>query len=119
MTRNQAVLKIDVDRPEHPDLDTMHKLLQRAGYRAVDTMVRQSPSGNGWHVVIQVQPRPKCPFEVVALQAILGGDVWREARQMERARAFQSAPKWMRNHWNVLYLSHPQRTRHLSLESVT
>jgi hypothetical protein len=115
LTRNQAKIKVDWDSETEPDTLQMDKLLQRAGYCLVEREVRRSPSGNGWHIVMHVLPRPRCVYEVIALQAILGGDVWREARQMQRARAFPRVPKWMRDKWNVLYLPHPQRSRHLSL----
>jgi hypothetical protein len=52
------------------------------------------------------------------LQAILGGDVNREAMQMHRAKKFAGAPKFMRDAWNVLYAPHPKRQRRLSLGSV-
>lgn len=116
MTREQAAVKIDFDNmpSEYVPLVNIHRLLGRAGYVIKEQDVSRSPSGNGWHVVLHISPRPKCPYEVVALQAILGGDVNREAMQMHRARTFTRVPKFMRDAWNVLYAPHPKRTRRLS-----
>lgn len=118
MTRAQAAIKLDLDNvPGEAPLDDIHRLLGRAGYRAKDVTCRRSPSGNGWHIILIVQPRPQSPYEVVALQAILGGDRNREAMQMHRAKAFPEVPVWMRDKWNVLYLPDKNRQRHASLGS--
>jgi hypothetical protein len=74
---------------------------------------RRSPGGRGWHINIQVKPRPEHPMEVVALQLLLGGDPNREAMQLQRARRFWSVPYWMRETWNVLYLPDSRRSRHI------
>lgn len=115
LTRDQAEIKVDWDNPIEPDLSEMHRLLARAGYAIHDTALRRSPSGTGWHVVFEVEPRPTSPYEVIALQLLLGGDKNREAMQMHRARAFSFVPRWMRDKWNVLYVAHPHRQRHVKL----
>lgn len=115
LTRDQAEVKIDLDSPVEPDIPEMTRLLARAGYTIHDTAMRKSPGGNGWHVVLEVNPRPVSPYEVVALQLLLGSDRNREAMQLNRARAFRHCEKWMRDMWNVLYLPHPQRERHRQL----
>lgn len=89
------------------------RLLRRAGYEPVAWMQDQSPSGTGWHVIIHVEPCPETAYEVVALEAICGGDRNREAMQMHRARCLARVPKWMRDAWNVLYAPHPHRQRHV------
>lgn len=115
MTREQAAIKLDIDGTL-PPLLTIIQMVRRAGYEPLAMNARRSPSGKGWHVVFHVTPRPRSPYEVIALQAILGGDLYREAIQMNRARSFFKVPRWMRDMWNVLYLSHPHRIRHLKLE---
>lgn len=115
MTRGQAALKLDFDTIRRPSLLNIFRLLRRAGYEETDWVVDRSPSGNGWHVIVHVFPRPKSPFEVVALQAICGSDVNREAMQMHRARTFAKSPLFMRDAWNVLYAPNPKRQRRLSL----
>lgn len=116
MTRDQAVIKVDIDAGDWcPSICEITRLLRRAGYTPVAVGCGRSSSGKGWHFTIHVSPRPTSPFEVVALQLLLGSDRNREAMQMSRARRFSAAPRWMRNHWNVLYLPHPQRVRHLQL----
>lgn len=116
LARQDATIKVDWDDSTEPDLGVMFAKLQRAGYMAVDVTLRPSPSGNGWHVLIDVEPCLTHPMEVVALQAILGSDPWREAMQMNRARAYRKAPAWMRKDWNVLYLSDSRRSRNLKLK---
>lgn len=118
MTRDQAAVKIDFDDMAEAPVENVARLLRRAGYIIKEQDVSRSPSGKGWHVILHVSPRPKCPYEVVALQAILGGDVNREAMQMHRARTFSHAPRFMRDAWNVLYAPHPKRQRRLSLRSL-
>lgn len=116
MNKEQSLIKLDLDGCVSVDTETIRRRIERAGYSIKNVIAsRQSPSGKGWHVVLEVEPRPKSPYEVVALQAICGSDPYREAMQMNRARNFFRAPAWMRNTWNVLYLPHPQRHRHIQL----
>lgn len=118
MRIKQSYLKIDLDNCKKVDLDTIRRRIERAGYSIYKVVAsRQSPSKKGWHVILDIMPRPKSPYEVVALQAICGSDPYREAMQMNRARNFFRAPLWMRDSWNVLYLPHPQRHRHIQLRS--
>lgn len=118
MTSEQALVKVDWDSKRQPPFTRMRMLLQRAGYGIVWASLCKSPSGNGWHVVFALRPRPQSPYEVVALQAILGGDPWREAIQIQRAAAFPHVPRWMRDRWNVLYVKDKNRIRHLRLGKV-
>ena len=116
LTREQAVVKLDIDADiQSPSVRDMTRLLRRAGYRPVAMGTAISPSGTGQHILIHVMPRPRCPFEVVALEALLGGDRNRCAMQLHRARAFPDVPRMMRDAWNVLYAPHPHRQRHLTL----
>jgi len=118
MTREQAAVKLDLDAGATFDSIEAARLLRRAGYRWESVSQRRSPSGKGWHVVLYIVPRPRSPFEVVALQLLLGGDRNREAMQLHRARNFQDAPRFMRDAWNVLYQPHVNRYRHLKLGAV-
>lgn len=115
LTRAQAEIKLDVDEGHPPDLQVVSQLLERAGYRIEGWTQQHSPGGTGWHVLIEVSPRPHTAMEVVALQAICGSDPWREAVNVLRARAFPKAPKFMRDRWNVLYRPDKARSRHLNL----
>ncbi len=116
LTRDQAAIKVDIDDTRTvPSIEEVTRLLRRAGYRPFALMIDRSPSGNGWHVIVHVSPRPSSPFEVVALGLLLGSDVNREAMQLFRARRFVDVPRMMKDAWNVLYSYHPHRVRHLSL----
>lgn len=118
MTREQATVKLDIDAEDaFLSIRELTRRLRRAGYRPIAIGNGYSPSGKGQHVVIHVSTRPTSPFEVVALQLLLGGDREREAMQLFRARSFLKAPRWMRDYWNVLYLPHPLRQRHLQLRA--
>ena len=81
----------------------IQRLLSRAGYVPVWMSECRSPGGNGWHIVLELDPEPRTAEEVVALQAILGSDVNREACNLHRARVLWRVPKWARSWWNVLY----------------
>lgn len=115
MTREQAAVKVDVDSDTPLTVRDVTRRLRRAGYKPVALFIGRSPSGNGWHMIVHVSPRPSSPFECVALALLLGSDVNREAMQLFRARGFSDVPKFMRDAWNVLYEPHPKRARHLSL----
>ena len=115
LTREQAIVKLDIDAGQVFNSSECARKLRRAGYKWSALSIRSSPSKKGWHVAIYILPRPTCPFEVVALQLLLGGDENREAMQMHRARNFSEAPRWMRDAWNVLYKPHVNRHRHLRI----
>lgn len=115
LSKKQAMLKLDYDEPRKPPRKSMIEKLGRAGYSVESCEARRSPSGKGWHVVIAVSPRPRTAMEVVALQAVLGSDPWREAMQIARARAFPKCPPFMRDAWNVLYRADKRRARRINL----
>lgn len=101
------VLKLDIDahmeRPKLPHI--MHKLW-RAGFGVQWMSEKQSPSGTGWHIEMQLDPEPENTEVVAALQAILGSDPLREACNLYRARMIEEkgdVPEWMKERWNVLY----------------
>ena len=101
------MIKIDVD---HNDPLPVPELLRRA-IRANVTIENvcqwRSPSGRGWHLLIDVTPAPVTAMETVALQLLFGSDVYREAYNVNRARVVDSGeapPFWcVGNRWNVLY----------------
>lgn len=119
LTRHQAAIKVDLDGEPPLSIRDVTRLLRRAGYTPLALAITRSPSGNGYHMVVHVSPRPTSAMEVVALALLLGSDVNREAMQLFRARGFPNAPRWMRDMWNVLYLPDPQRMRHVHLVSET
>ena len=88
LSKKQSVVKLDFDVAKEPDMEPIWQLLRRAGYTAVDVLVKRSPSKRGWHMLLVLDPRPRTAMEVVAIQAVLGSDPQREAMQLARARAF-------------------------------
>jgi len=99
-------VKIDIDAGTAPlSVGRLNTLLARAGYRLRCLSQRQSPSGRGWHIELEVTPRPKTAQETVLLQLLCGSDPGREAYNVTRARAVDSGqvPKFWRRRWNVLY----------------
>lgn len=116
LTGDNALLKLDLDRRRPPSIRRLRFLLGRAGYRLGALVMRRSPSGRGWHVWIETDPRPRHPAEVVALQSILGSDPTREAVTLYRGMAWQRTPAFAREWWNVLYTPDRARTRRLKLE---
>lgn len=116
LTREQAAVKLDIDgEDDWPHIGEITRLVMRAGYRLVAVGNAPSPSGRGYHIIIHVTPRPRCVFEVVALELLLGGDKNREAMQLFRARGFTQMPRFARDAWNILYEPHPHRMRHINL----
>lgn len=104
LSNQRGLILLDVDKGMPvPTLGHLCLLLRRAGYRPVWVMQKRSRSGKGWHLVLRVSPLPRSPLEVVALQAILGSDVKREACNLQRARMLPKMPRWAHRMWNVLY----------------
>ena len=111
-------LKLDLDERtiwSVRSTDKAKALLARAGYAVQALMWRRSPGGKGLHVVIETSPQPTSAMEVVALQAILGSDPWREMLQVERARGYEASPSHMKDAWNVLYEASPARSKRIVL----
>lgn len=102
------LIKIDVD-PGHVMLSLPHmrNLLDRAGYRLVRRWRERSGSGKGWHVYVRIDPPTSGPMELVALQAVLGSDRYREACNVHRVRTLDRLSPEMRafwgDRWNVCY----------------
>lgn len=112
---SDSEIKLDIDSNDKPDLITLVAKLKAAGYRLERMWERRSPGGKGWHIGLTVRPRPTSVMEVVALQAILGSDPWRECRTLLRARCYHDTPTFARSWYNVLYLPCPERRRHTSI----
>lgn len=103
---NPGPLRLDYDAGDRvPSIGEVCWLLSRAGLRVRWMRQCRSPGGKGWHVTMQVSPRPRTCMEVVALQAVLGSDAKREACNTNRARMVDGkhVPRWWRSRWNVLY----------------
>ena len=107
-----AEVKLDIDsKLKRPTVNEMVRKLDRAGYRIVTMWERRSPGGKGWHIGLTLSPRPRSAVEVVALQAILGSDPWREAVTLARARVYASTPSFAKSWYNVLYVPCRERQR--------
>jgi hypothetical protein len=110
--KRDAEVKLDIDSTMvRPTVDEMVRRLDRAGYRIVRMWERRSPGGKGWHIGLTLDPTPRTAVEVVALQAILGSDPYREAVTLARARIYASTPKFARSWYNVLYVPCRERQR--------
>lgn len=97
-------LRCDYDEGVCPPTDgRVYRLLKRAGYGVERTEWYRSPSGKGWHLVVDTDPLPGSEMEVVALQAVLGSDPLREACNVMRARNVGRVGPFWRTRWNVLY----------------
>lgn len=81
----------------------MKKLLARAGYLLVKRTVLASRSRKGRHVYLVIEPPCANAVEMVALQAVLGSDPYREACNTARARILDQVPEFWRHRWNVFY----------------
>lgn len=107
-------IKLDIDnRKRLPSRRKMVAKLRWAGYTMSDFTARRSPSGTGWHVMMRIEPEPTTAVEVVALQALLGSDPFREASNLNRARHVDAGTVtgYWRKRWNTLYTKRPEPTR--------
>lgn len=108
MKRN-VFLKLDHDpyAPRLP-LKELVKRARKANLTLRALAERRSPSGKGWHRWLLVSPAPRSRAEVVALQLLFGGDPYREAWLLNRARAIDAGRVrgyWAQHdNWNVLYV---------------
>lgn len=117
LPKELAILKLDVDRMRKPSASKFAYLLSRAGHSLLSVAYRRSPGGKGWHVWLEVEPRPRSMVEVIALQAILGSDPMREAVTLMRARGLRRTPRWAWEWANVLYAPDKARSRRIRLSS--
>ena len=101
LPKELAVIKLDFDNRKLVPWKRIGQLLGRAGYKITRNDVRQSK--RGLHVWLSLDPQPRTPFEVVAIQAILGSDPLRESMNLLRARRFWQTPGFARSWFNVLY----------------
>lgn len=104
---NPGPIKLDFDAGDRvPSVGEVAYLLSRAQLRLNWWRQRRSRSGKGWHIVLDVSPRPRTCMEVAALQAMLGSDPRREACNINRARMVDAGrvPSFWRKRWNVLYV---------------
>ncbi len=99
-------VKLDVDHTDPLSTAELSKRAERANVRIKAVRQWRSPSGRGWHFLIDVEPTPTTAMETVALQLLFGSDVYREAYNLNRARVVDSgqASEFWRNYWNVLYV---------------
>lgn len=98
------ILRLDWDARVRPlSLSEIVARLKRAGYRPLALREGVSPGGRGRHAWIVVHPACRTAAQVVALQAILGSDPYREASNLFRASKLRRVPQGLRSWWNVLY----------------
>lgn len=99
------MIKLDIDSGNPLPIMTMIQRAARAGFVLRALCQWRSPSGRGWHLLIEVEPEPMTAMETVALQLLLGSDPNREAYNVNRARQVDAGdvdPYWAER-WNVLY----------------
>lgn len=87
----------DYDRPASPALLAVWRLARRLGVNV--RVIEYRRTRRGWHVSVQWS-RSFRPIELIAIQAILGSDPFRESFNLARVlggRASQS------NRWNLLF----------------
>lgn len=102
--RYLRMLKVDIDPgQELLSLEHLAKLLRRSGKRILWMRQERSGSGKGWHLTIRVSPPCSSAMEVVALQAVLGSDRYREACNVLRVRNLGRVSRYWRERWNVFY----------------
>ena len=99
------MLKIDIDSGKPLPIMTMIQRAARAGFVIHALAQWRSPSGRGWHLLVELEPEPTTAMETVALQLLFGSDPNREAYNLNRARQVDAGavdPYWAKR-WNVLY----------------
>lgn len=109
MKASDWLLKLDHDNynSRRPSLTELVRRAERAGLVIVRLWQRRSPSGKGWHRMVQVSPPPEDAARCVALQLLFGSDPLREAYNYRRTRRVLGstvAPYWCQlKNWNILY----------------
>lgn len=107
------MLKLDHDNhnSRRLSLAELVRRAERAGLQIVRLWQRRSPSGKGWHRLLEVSPSPEDASRCVALQLLFGSDPLREAYNYCRTRKVSGstvAPYWRQlKNWNILYVPRP------------
>jgi len=91
-------LLLDFDLPERPDYFHIWSTLRLLDLEPL--WVRQDRTNKGVHVVLALRRASK-PLESLALQAVLGSDIRREALNL--FRVLRQPTGLGRSRWNVLY----------------
>lgn len=105
LSERSGLIKLDIDKGmKRPTMAAITLKLARAGYRFNWLSETVSPGGNGFHITMELIPAPRNPEEVVAIQAMLGSDPYREASNLMRAKKYYRVNKFWRERWNVFYL---------------
>lgn len=97
------MLLIDCDADDRLlSLATLTRRLRFANKRPLWLAQERSRSGRGWHLWLAVTP--VCtPMETVALQAVCGSDLAREANNVLRVNQLPHVSRYWRTRWNVFY----------------
>lgn len=114
LPKHHAKIKLDYDGAvDQEEIKTYwSSLLSRMGREYAGYTSVPSPSGTGRHVTIDLTQPPRSPIEVVAIQAILGSDPYREAMNLRRALVYFELDPEVRDTWNVLYRKDGRRRRY-------
>lgn len=97
--KGETLLYVDLDQCKACDRRTIRARLAKCGVVCKRILVRDSPGGNGLHIVVRIAGRfPK--MDRVALQLILESDVERECQNFRRAK--QASAAWGPD-WQVLF----------------
>lgn len=102
------VLKLDIDRQRREPRWKLERLAAIVHLAIVGVRDERSPSGRGWHRWITVRPLDHGRWRAadqVAVQLLMGSDVWREAYNLHRAQLVDArqVPAYWRKRWCVLY----------------
>lgn len=97
--KGSTILKCDYDDCKKIDRRTIKNRLLKCGVVTDSILVRDSPSGNGLHVVVWIRGRFS-KMDCIALEAILEQDPDRSAQNFRRAH--QADKAWAHN-TNVLF----------------
>lgn len=95
-------LLLDYDGPLPVALVARVSQCTRIVFGRAPTAVSCRRTVRGWHVVVVVPGRATA-VTIVACQAVLGSDPYREMFNLRRARRLAAVPRRWRRAWNVLY----------------
>lgn len=85
--QGQSILLLDYDTPRRPSEKGIRNRLSLANVSHVQTLLRRSPSGKGWHGIVYVRGRWD-RYQRIALQSILESDPEHCALAFSRAQIY-------------------------------
>jgi len=98
-----TILKLDLDFKANKDwmhefIETRKSILEGMGYEVSDVIIRESGSGDGYHMWIFISPDVKSNMKILKLQFILGDDQTR--CKINYSRLKNQSPIL---DWNIFY----------------